>query len=375
MCCLSKNRIGVMIGFVLAMAACSGEPQVYEPNQNNTNNAINNTANNLNTNNTNNNWNNHPDAGDDVVDAEPDADVPPDVEVPWYEREDASRRDPFVFLVVSDTHVRIPGNPDDSKYDNQGNLDNNLQFVQVVNNELAHASFVAITGDLVGTLFSSNPDDYGPQGDSPAHRFRDIMNGLAIPWQAVLGNHDYEEGFTSEGISADDPLAMEEIWRRVVGMPPYYAIVYRGFRFLFLNSVRGDRYWDVCLLGQEETGCTGSFDAAQIQWLTAQLAQPEPVVMFFHHPVHSDSWYTVWSVAGSTFQVDKDDPFYAITESYAYKIKAIFVGHGHMWASDTLHETIQVYETCSIGDSRGNPRNIQVVNANPATGEISVNRL
>jgi hypothetical protein len=32
-------------------------------------------------------------------------------------------------------------------------------------------------------------------------------------------------------------------------------------------------------------------------------------------------------------------------------IKGIFVGHGHMWVSDVLFDTIKVFETDSFGDA------------------------
>ena len=363
-----SSLIPVML---LSFGACfGGTPTPYTGNQNNSN------VNNSNVNNS--SLNNLADAEVDVpddgssTDADADGGDPDPVDQAWYEGEDASLREPFTFLVVTDTHVRIPGNPDDTGYDNQKNLENNQALVTLVNNELAHAKFLAISGDLVGALFSSNVNDYFEGADTPSHRFKSIMDGLSIPWQAVLGNHDYEENYTTEGISAEDPADMEAIWTRVLGMPPYYSIVYRGFRFLFLNSVRGERYWDVCLLGQEETGCTGSFGDEQNQWIAAQLENPEPVVMFFHHPLHTDSWYTLWSAAGSSFQVAEEDAFYALAEAHAQKIKAIFVGHGHMWANDTLFDTIQVFETCSIGDSRGEPENLRIVQADPATGEVVV---
>jgi len=64
----------------------------------------------------------------------------------------------------------------------------------------------------------------------------------------------------------------------------------------------------------------------------------------------------------------------SLAEVYADKIKAIFVGHGHLWASDTLNDTTRVYETNAIGDGMGNPRNINIVYVSPADNTFTVGR-
>ncbi len=336
----------------------------------------NNQANNINNANNQNNQNN---IDNDII--EPDADTSPDAdtdadivepEIPWWQGPDSNSSEPFTFVVISDPHIRLPGNPDDGTYNAQKNIDNLTAAVNTINNELGHAKFVAVTGDLVGALFSSNPDDYPDDAHTPAHMFRSIMRNLSMPWEVVLGNHDYQDDYSNQGITADVPEDMELVWNRVLGIPPYYSLVYRGWRFMFMNSTRGDRYWDLCILRTIEASCTGSFDAEQIVWIEQELQNPEPVVMFFHHPLHTDKWYTLWSAAGNSFKVHASDPFYGLAEAYSEKIMAIFVGHGHLWASDTLNETTMVYETNAIGDGMGNPNHINVVNVNPAEGTFSV---
>ncbi len=328
-------------------------------------------------NNQQNNLNNVPDGGpvdvpEDVVDVEEDIVDPGDR--PWWELEGSDSMEPFVFLVVADTHMRLPGLPDDGRYNNQKNVDNLNELVRIVNEELAHAHFLAVSGDVVGALFSLDPEEYFEGAYTPANEFKAVMDNMSIPWQISLGNHDYQENFTWEGITAPNPHDIEAIWKKVVGMDPYYGFVYRGTRFLFLNSVRGDLYWDPCILSSEESGCKGSFDVGQIEWLSEQLSNPEPVFMFFHHPVHTDSWYKVWSAAGGSFMVDPQDDFYLLALEHASKIKAIFVGHGHLWVEDTLNGAIQVYETGPIGDSRADPKNIRKVTVYPQTQEFHVER-
>jgi hypothetical protein len=59
-------------------------------------------------------------------------------------------RSAFEFIVVSDIHVRLPGNPDDGYYDNQTNLANAMLAVDLINEQYGDADFVAVSGDLVG---------------------------------------------------------------------------------------------------------------------------------------------------------------------------------------------------------------------------------
>jgi hypothetical protein len=288
---------------------------------------------------------------------------------------DATSTAPFSFVVFSDTHVRIPGNPDDGDYDAQANLDHLAAAVETVNLELPEAAFVAVTGDLVGCLYSDDPADYGIGDDTPADRFVELMDGLDVPYHVALGNHDYEVGYEDgEGITAASPSDPEAVWEAVLALEPYRSFVYHGQRFVFLDSVRGDEYWTPCLFSGDERSCTGSFDDAQLAWLADQLAEPEPVFLFFHHPPITDSLLSFWSFAGASFQVAADDPFYALAEAYADRIRAIFVGHGHLWESDTLNGSIMVYETCAIGDAFGQGDHLHVVQVDPATGVILVDR-
>ena len=284
--------------------------------------------------------------------------------------------DRFRVLVASDIHVRLPGNPDDAVYDAQRNLDHLHQFVNRANTELRDAALVLVTGDLVGCLFSDNPADYLAGTDNPAERFKSIMDGLVMPYRVVLGNHDYERDFSvelSQGVSADDIAPMEAVWKKVLGIDPYYSFIHAGVRFVMLNSCRGAAGAALCPGTTLETHCAGSFDDAQIAWLRDQLQQDEPCLLFLHHPLITDNdARTRWSALGEAFQVDRADAFYDVLLAYRDKVKAVFVGHGHYWATDVLNETIPVYETGSLGDGLGHPDNVHIVSVSMVDGSCNV---
>ena len=281
---------------------------------------------------------------------------------------------PFRFLVISDTHVRLPDNPDDVDYDNQGNIDNLNAAVSRINAEFADADFVAVTGDLVGALFSENAADYHNGQPNPAEAYKEIMDGLHMPYYSVLGNHDYQRSYdpdNGEGVSAETLEPIEAVWNSVLNIKPYYSMVHQKVRLIFLNPNRGDARTIPCAGCDNETTCTGSLDAQQAQWFAEEMDKDEPVIILMHHPVFSDRDDALFSILKSFF-IQQDDPFYDILESHKDKVLGIFVGHGHIWERDTIFGSIPVYETGPIGDGNGNKDNIHIIDVDPLTPSINV---
>jgi hypothetical protein len=282
--------------------------------------------------------------------------------------------DSFTFIVISDTHVRLPGNPDEVDHKNQENLDHLEGVVATLNRDYPDAVCVVITGDLVGCLFSDDPADYLTGQTNPAEVFKHHMDQLAMPYYPVLGNHDYQKGYDpvlEEGIMTEDISRIEAVWNKVLGMDPYYADVVNGVRFLFLNSNRGPARTAVCETNEFEAFCTGSFDEEQLAWLEAQLTQPERCILFFHHPPFTDDPTSLWSLLPS-FLVEKTDRFYEIVSTHRHRIDGMFVGHGHLWVKDTLFERIRVFETSATGDHNGDALSFHVVRASPTRGLLDV---
>jgi len=262
----------------------------------------------------------------------------------------------LTLVVISDTHARVPGFPDDAVYDNEGNLGNLQSLVNTVNWRVPDADAVVVSGDMVGCLFSDDPADYMCGKTNPAESFKTIMDGLSMPWYAVLGNHDYETNFNTTsytGISATNVHNVENVWRRVLGIEPYYSTVRNGIKLIMLNSCRGGAVAGQCITGGTESMCAGVFQEDQLAWLEAELAGPEPCILFLHHPLVTDNTNTVWSAMGRAFQVAESDRFYDIVQAWKSKIGGIFVGHGHIRTHDKLFGTIPVYETGATGDYFG----------------------
>lgn len=290
-------------------------------------------------------------------------------------------RSPFKIVVVSDIHVRLPGNPDDGDYDNQGNLANAMLAVDRINETHADADFVVANGDLVGCLFSEVPEEYLTLENNPAAQFKTLFDHLTLPYYVTLGNHDYHTGYDPvirEHLPATDPGAVETIWESVLGVVPYHSFVHKGIHMIFLNSNRGITQLLPCSGLETETLCMGSFDPAQLDWLDACLDRPEPAVIFSHHPpVDPDPppGQPFWiSTLSEIMVIDPADPFYEIIHRRKDRILAIFSGHWHLWREYSLFDTIPVYLTGPVGDILGSGENMAIARIDPALGMIEVTR-
>jgi 3',5'-cyclic AMP phosphodiesterase CpdA len=288
---------------------------------------------------------------------------------------------PFKIAVVSDIHIRLPGNPDDGYYDSQGNLANAMLAVDRINETHSDADFVAVTGDLVGCLFSEAPEDYLIRENNPAGRFKHLFDHLTLPYYVALGNHDYHTGFDpfiQEHMPAADFEAVEMVWKNVLGIDPYYSFIHKGIHMIFVNSNRGMSRMLPCSGLETETLCMGSFDPAQLDWLEACLNRPEPAVIFCHHPPAESSpspnrpfWISMLS---EIMVIDPADSFYDIIERRKDRILAIFSGHWHLWRQYTLFNTIPVFQTGPVGDFLGSGENMAIVRIDPVHETIDVTR-
>jgi 3',5'-cyclic AMP phosphodiesterase CpdA len=258
---------------------------------------------------------------------------------------------------------------------------NLMLTVDLINENYAQADFVAVTGDLVGCLFSEDPDDYLFGGDNPAETFRNFFDHLVLPYYTALGNHDYHTGFdpvAKEPVLTRDPASVEAVWKKVLGVDPYYAFVHKGIQMIFLNSNRGHSMFVPCTDAGTETLCMGSFDTQQMDWLESRLKNPEPAILFCHHPPAS-SMDTLDSVIvdvmfSSGMSIDINDKFYDIAACYRHKILAVFSGHWHMWREFTLFDTIKVYQTGPVGDYWSSGENMAIATIDPVRKTVDVRR-
>jgi UDP-2,3-diacylglucosamine pyrophosphatase LpxH len=238
----------------------------------------------------------------------------------------------FKFIVISDIHI----SNDESK-------DQKLVgFIDEINKgKLSDAEFLVITGDNVSSYYASRNNGDGLENNR-AIKLMAILKNLEKPYLIALGNHDYK---IDRDKDSDAPFTFDEInniemlWKEHAEVEPYYSIDHGDIRFIILNSMRG-RYLN------------RSFDNEQINWLAEQMKEKKPTFLFFHHPIRTDN-FRIWGKPKDLITPENEEKFFSILSKYKDKIKGIFVGHGHMWISDKLFNTIPVYETASFGEGKG----------------------
>jgi 3',5'-cyclic-AMP phosphodiesterase len=100
---------------------------------------------------------------------------------------------------------------------------------------------------------------------------------LGVKVYHTVGNHDVLGIYPASGIAQDDPLYGKKLFEQRFGKL-YYSFDHKGHHFIVLDSIgiTPDRAYE------------GRIDAAQLQWLTADLAAlapGTPVIVSVHIPL------------------------------------------------------------------------------------------
>jgi 3',5'-cyclic-AMP phosphodiesterase len=211
---------------------------------------------------------------------------------------------PVVVVVPGDLHLTEPG------------LENVRVAHRVVDdvNTLIRPDFVQFIGDNVQDAT-----------EEQFHLFDEIRGRLAVPYFALIGDHDIK----------NDPGAAG--FRQHVG-EPYGSTSLNGSRFIRLNT--------------QESRPAG-MSAEQIVWFRNELDQAdahgERIVVFQHNYP-----YQIWE----DFAGPGIDDWRELVQ--AHRIEAIICGHTHYWqlANDGRNALIAVR---SIGDPEGGPAGYAVL--------------
>ena len=268
--------------------------------------------------------------------------------------EDPTGDEVLRFAVITDPHLKA-----------EADHPNNLvlaETVEILNAVDPPVELVLLTGDLLDDLPSDEPSYYEEHDHTALHQLETLLEGLAIPRLAVLGNHDYYiQGGGLLNDLTDDLEAREALLEERLDLPGlWFRHDHRGIAFYGLNTMQPhpDAGWlpESC----------GSFGPEQLAWLEQQLADGVPSVLFFHHALALDNAVAAGFSAAMPFEVpraegdyakyegteyeDWTDPIYALLDQFADQILAIFVGHGHWFVRDELG-SVPVMMTDSVGNS------------------------
>ena len=221
----------------------------------------------------------------------------------------------FRVLILADTHIIGP------QYD--GNEDNiymteaNARAVaQIVNAIEPQPDFGVVLGDVFHDGYHDTSFDYYLNNETAVSIAAEVLQTFRTTIYPLWGNHDYK-------FSAEYPPEFSHmLFREFFDRDPYYAIDYKGWKFILANGNIGSQG-------------SGSYGREQLAWIDAQLAEGKPTLLFTH--------YMLMTVP-ELVTVRDEDPEGPIKDLYElvdrYKVdnlKGVWVGHTHnFWDVTTI---------------------------------------
>lgn len=166
---------------------------------------------------------------------------------------------------------------------------------------------------LIGDYFHdypSNDIEFYFRNRTRIDHAKDITDGFDMPVHVGFGNHDYS-------IRRVSREASHELFRRKLGVEPYYTVEHRGFKFIHLNNFLGDTW----TRGHRDFNTSmGSLGERQLNWFEAQLEERKPSFVFVHYPL-----YVVKPVE------IKDYGLHALLKRHGGTVQRVVSGHWHRW--------------------------------------------
>jgi hypothetical protein len=166
---------------------------------------------------------------------------------------------------------------------------------------------------LVGDYFHDYPStdlDFYFKNTTRIDHAKALTDKFRMPVHVGFGNHDYAVPKVSREAS-------HELFRRKLGVQPYYAIDHRGWKFVHVNNFLGAT-WEAGHADYNKS--RGSLGEAQLNWLDAQLAEKQPTFVFVHFPLEV--------VAPTEY---RDLGLHSILRRHASTIQRVISGHWHRW--------------------------------------------
>ncbi len=262
---------------------------------------------------------------------------------------------PFLFAVVSDTHVidqfYKPGSENGTE-DNDSILHANERFrsaretiraIRLADGRQVERVF--IPGDCFHNYPSTDYDFY-QANQTRIDIFKQTVDGFNVPVHLGFGNHDYGVPQVSREMS-------HRLFHEKLNTEPYSAVDDRGFRFLHLNNFLGST-WDAA--SKDYNRGRGSLGETQLQWAEAQLKAHKPTVVFVHYPLVL--------VQPTEFG---DFGLYPLLRKYQDTVRIVISGHWHKWM-DFAHSYGPQHTV--VAATRYDPHSWMLWEANPRTGQV-----
>jgi len=222
--------------------------------------------------------------------------------------------DKFYFAAIADTHIidSFYKGPEGSPEDTETifKTEERLKSVRDAFAKLQpRLEQVFIAGDFFHNYPSTDIDFYF-QNRTRIDNAKALIDSFPMPVHPGFGNHDYSVPKVSRETS-------HELFRRKLGVKPYYSVEHKGWKFVQLNNFLGAT-WTPGNAAYDKS--TGSFGEEQLNWFEAELSQHKPTFVFVHYPL--------LIVEG---REKGDYGIYSLLKKYKQTVQLVVSGHWHRW--------------------------------------------
>jgi 3',5'-cyclic-AMP phosphodiesterase len=223
------------------------------------------------------------------------------------EAQQVQQREAFSFIHFTDLHIQ----PELRAAEGCGQCVTRMNRVQ--------ADFAIAGGDLV---FDAAEVELS-RAQKLFDLYRETLKPFEVKVYSVIGNHDVFGISSKSGIPATDPNYGKKLFEDRIG-PRYQSFDHKGWHFVLLDSI-----------GTKPNGrdFVGHVDAAQLEWLKADLAKMRPgtpLIVCTHVPLVSG----VMQLVADPW---KNSETYLVTNArevlevlWPYRPRAVLQGHTHI---------------------------------------------
>ncbi|MDQ8734719.1 metallophosphoesterase family protein [Paenibacillus sp. LHD-38] len=205
------------------------------------------------------------------------------------------------FTIVQFTDMHLGGGKEDE-------LDRDAQTLELVRRvvELEQPDFIVLTGDMIWSHGVADPQA----------SFRKAISTVVecgVPWAAVFGNHDTEEGVTKEEllrIQHEYVSCLTQAGPSDISGVGNYVLTVKSASKSGSSEAALLYFLDSGMMAPEEVGGYEWIHRDQIHWYAEQSRKAEdrngkklPALGFFHIPLQEyDELWKVGNVSGSKFE-------------------------------------------------------------------------
>lgn len=220
----------------------------------------------------------------------------------------------FYFAIIADTHIidQYYKGPESNPEDTDSIFKTTVRLEAargVINSLQPRMEKVFLVGDYFHNYPSTDLDFYF-QHQTRIDRAKALTDAFRMPVHVGFGNHDYSVKNVPREVS-------HELFRRKLGLAPYYSVEHRGWKFIHLNNFLGDTQNKTHAVFNPAVGSLGE---EQLNWFEAELAQRRPSFVLIHYPL----------VIVKENEV-KDYGVHTLIKRHRDSIQRVVSGHWHKW--------------------------------------------